>query len=65
MQPLQFLFFCARKSKDATQINSYQEKLLSGLKEKKHTTSVHEDKSDKSRERRQNEDCMVIEEFEN
>ena len=43
--------FCARKSKDATQINSYQEKLLSGLKEKKtHHVGARRQKWQESRE---------------
>lgn len=57
--------FCARKSKGAAQKNPYQGKIVERLERENITRRCTKTKSDKSRERRQNEDCMVIEEFEN
>jgi len=57
--------FAARKSKGAAQKNPYQEKNVERLERENITRRCTKTKSDKSRKRRQNEDCLVIEEFEN
>jgi len=50
--------FCARKSKGAAQRNPYQAKIVERLERENITRRCTKTKSDKSRERRQNEDCM-------